>query len=151
MTGAPVGQLSRSRSLRQFGSSTHKGRFWRIGARTATISFQDRSKHCLANLLPSSPKAAARSDTFIVSSLAEVPEVQLFEAATYRRFTEKDIAYQIAKVNFLNARKPDHFVESLRVNREDLSGLRSSWATLAGGKRKAGTGSAPQSIRSAVR
>jgi hypothetical protein len=80
----------------------------------------------LKDLLPTVPKAKGSTGPLLGEDLARVPEVE-FEAALAKKITgpeaTKHIAHQIAKINHLNAKKTDGFLEALRDRRTDLNGL----------------------------
>jgi hypothetical protein len=91
----------------------------------------------IKELLPIPPKSPLPSGgggdfgaagPWLVDNLAQVPEVQFQEPIRpVSPLIGKDFltttAHQIAKVNFLNRKKTDHFMEKLIENRPDLTGL----------------------------
>jgi hypothetical protein len=78
----------------------------------------------LPDLLPQPPKAARSADPLRGDDLSRVPEVQ-FEASQNAVSEEalKRIAHQMAKINHLNDKDTDGFIEALRKERPDLIGL----------------------------
>jgi hypothetical protein len=88
------------------------------------FSFKIDPKTPLKDLLPPAPKVEHRSEPVRGNDLSRVPEVQ-FEAAQSHadgRAIER-IAHQIAKINHLNDKVTDGFIEALRIERTDLTGL----------------------------
>jgi hypothetical protein len=98
----------------------------------------DHPTTSLSELLPPAPRLADSSRIAVVDDLAQVPEVALQEFLALPRLAKasdkdkadlakiearKPIAHQIAKINFLNRKSTDHFVEVLSANRPDLAGL----------------------------
>lgn len=77
----------------------------------------------LSKLLPTPPKSS--SPTPYVNDLAKVPEINFEEFAKPNRSETglQKIALQIAKVNHLNRKKSDSFMEALLSKRSDLAGL----------------------------
>jgi hypothetical protein len=78
----------------------------------------------LKDLLPAAPKVKKIATPAHGDDLTRVPEVQ-FQASDDAVNAEamKKIAHQIAKINHLNAKKTDAFIEALRDERLDLHGL----------------------------
>jgi hypothetical protein len=80
----------------------------------------------LKDLLPTPPKSEKVAGPFLGDDLTRVPEVQ-FEERPPKGVPSMEamahLAHQIAKINRLNHRKTDGFVEALRGQRPDLSGL----------------------------
>jgi hypothetical protein len=80
----------------------------------------------LKDLLPEPPQVKKPAGPVLVEDLAQVPEVE-FQAAPSKpaagEAATRNIAFTIAKVNHLNARKTDGFLEALRGERPDLTGL----------------------------
>jgi hypothetical protein len=97
------------------------------------LDFNVDDKIPLRDLLPPAPKTVA-PQPLAGNNLAAVPEVQLEEprvvktakpdavAAAVRK-SMIQTAHQIAKVNYLNLKKSDSFMERLLENRPDLAGL----------------------------
>ncbi|HTU19268.1 MAG TPA: hypothetical protein VMG10_14505 [Gemmataceae bacterium] len=77
----------------------------------------------LKDLLPP-PKSEHMAEPFRGNDLSRIPEVQ-FEAPQSSDNPEalKHIVHQIAKINHLNDAKTDGFIEALRSERPDLTGL----------------------------
>jgi hypothetical protein len=77
------------------------------------------------DLLPPAPKA--RTAVPVVSDdLTQVPEVELLSTAEHKPAgadAVKETAHALARINHLNGRKTDGFVEVLRAERADLAGL----------------------------
>jgi hypothetical protein len=80
----------------------------------------------LKNLLPAAPQAQAPNGPLTGDDLNKVPEVA-FEAARMQKVggqqATRQIAHQVAKINHLNQKKTDGFLEALRARRGDLLGL----------------------------
>lgn len=78
----------------------------------------------LKDLLPPPPKIKRWREPLRGNDLSRVPEVQ-FQASlgVVNEAAIRKIAHQIAKINHLNNRKTDGFIESLRSERPDLAGL----------------------------
>jgi hypothetical protein len=90
----------------------------------APSSFTIDPKTPLKDLLPASPKIRRSAGPLLAADLRRVPEVQ-FEASSGITNTVaiQHIREQMAKINHLNGKKPDGFVEALRKERPDLTGL----------------------------
>jgi hypothetical protein len=77
-------------------------------------------------LLPTPPTVKATNGVSLSRSLADVPEVN-FQAPMAKRLAseeaQKQTAHMLAKVNHLNDKKPEGFMEALRGQRPDLAGL----------------------------
>ncbi len=88
------------------------------------FQFNIDPKTPLKDLLPLPPKIERRAEPIRGNDLVRVPEVQ-FEASHGNVGAEamKHIAHQIAKINHLNDKKPDGFIDALRSERPDLIGL----------------------------
>jgi hypothetical protein len=80
----------------------------------------------LKELLPTAPKVKKIGAPMSGEDLARVPEVE-FQASPAKEVSAeegtKGAAYMIARVNHLNARKTDGFLEALRGERPDLAGM----------------------------
>lgn len=76
----------------------------------------------LKNLLPAAPKTECAPGALAIEDLDQVPEVH-FQDLRAVFVVREQIAHQIAKINFLNQKKTDHFMEVLLKNRPDLAGL----------------------------
>lgn len=78
----------------------------------------------LSDLLPTPPKATRIAGPLLGNDLSRVPEVR-FEAPqdAVNELALKLIAHQMAKINHLNNKKTDGFMEALRNERPDLVGL----------------------------
>jgi HEAT repeats len=90
------------------------------------VEFYRRSNTSIKDLLLVHPGKPTTGNPLTIEDLARVPEVELQKAMT------KDIrvgeareqtAYTIARINQLNSKGPDAFLEALRDNRIDLAGL----------------------------
>jgi hypothetical protein len=80
----------------------------------------------LKDLLPIPPRAGQKVTSYFGDSLAQVPEVMFQEPLAKGFPVEQALektAHQIAKINHLNARRTDHFLEALIGQRPDLAGL----------------------------
>jgi len=88
------------------------------------FQFKIDPKTPLRDLLPPAPKIERTAEPVRGNDLGRVPEVQ-FEASQGNVGAEamKHIAHQIAKINHLNDKKPDGFIDALRSERPDLIGL----------------------------
>ncbi len=88
------------------------------------FQFKIDPKTPLKDLLPTAPKIERRAEPVRGNDLGRVPEVQ-FEACQGNVGAEamKHIAHQIAKINHLNDKKTDGFIDALRSERPDLIGL----------------------------
>jgi capsular polysaccharide biosynthesis protein len=80
----------------------------------------------LKDLLPAPPKIKKITGPILGDDLTRVPEIH-FQAAAAKDVpsaeTRKQIAHQIAKINYLNDKKTDGFIGALRDERLDLHGL----------------------------
>jgi hypothetical protein len=80
----------------------------------------------IKDLLPATPKMNASPGPLLNDDLARVPEVE-FEAAFAKKIVgpvaTEYVARQIARINHLNQKKTDGFLEALRDRRPDLAGL----------------------------
>lgn len=90
----------------------------------ARFQFKIDPKTPLKDLLPPPPRTERTAGPVRGNNLSRVPEVQ-FEAPYGSTNGEaiKHIAHQIAKINHLNDKKADGFIEALRSERPDLIGL----------------------------
>jgi hypothetical protein len=100
-------------------------------AQSGLVSFSSRSlqfnidpKTPLKALLPTPPKSRQSAGPVLGNDLSRVPEVR-FEAPSNVTNNEalRRIAHQMAKINHLNGKKTDGFIEALRSERPDLTGL----------------------------
>ena len=110
--------------------------------RAQVFRFKFDPKSPLKELLPVPPKFSSQAvGPLLVDDLAKVPEIHFQEPLRVRtpknakgtqayldRANEnyemmKKISHQVAKINYLNEKKPDHFMEMLIENRSDLAGL----------------------------
>src|SRR5262249_10473924 len=77
-------------------------------------------------LLPAAPEGKKATGPVLGDDLAKVPEVA-FEGALARNVSSqeasKHTAYTIAKINHVNAKNTDAFMQALLGERSDLSGL----------------------------
>src|SRR5437867_1787321 len=80
----------------------------------------------LKDLLPVPPQSKNPDNPVIAKDLTQVPEVQ-FQMPFDRKLPspegQKQTAHTIAKINHLNEKKTDGFLEDLRHERLDLTGL----------------------------
>jgi hypothetical protein len=78
------------------------------------------------DLLPTAPKAAPITGPVVADDLTRVPEIE-FQAKPAKVTTDdeltKQAAFQLAKINHLNAKKTDAFMTALLENRPDLAGV----------------------------
>src|SRR6185437_7763762 len=88
------------------------------------LRFTIDPKTPLKDLLPVPPKVKKIAGPLLDNDLTHVPEVQ-FQASQGVANNEalKSIAHQMAKINYLNDKKRDGFLEALRGERLDLHGL----------------------------
>jgi hypothetical protein len=77
----------------------------------------------LGELLPTPPQAAGRVGPLFIEDLAQVPEVVFQEPLAKTPEALKRTAHTMAKINHLNRRKVDGFMEALLGQRPDLAGL----------------------------
>jgi hypothetical protein len=80
----------------------------------------------LKDLLPVPPKVPKTARPVLAEDLTRVPEVELQAALSKELSNEeatKRTAHTIAKINHLNGKKTDGFLEALRGERPDLFGL----------------------------
>jgi hypothetical protein len=80
----------------------------------------------LKDLLPVPPSAKTPGGPASVRSLADVPEIDFQAPLTRELASEESLkrtAHTIAKVNHLNGKTTDGFLEALRSERPDLAGL----------------------------
>ena len=89
-----------------------------------SFRFNIDPKSSLKELLPTPPKGPRSAGPLRGNDLSRVPEVR-FEAPQGGVNAEamQHIAHQIAKINHLNTKKMDGFIEALRSERPDLNGL----------------------------
>lgn len=90
------------------------------------FEFKIDPKTPLTELLPVAPRATKAARPVTSNDLTKVPEIQ-FQAPPKKDLAGdeglKQTAHLLAKVNHLNAKKPDGFLEVLRAERKDLDGL----------------------------
>jgi hypothetical protein len=90
------------------------------------FQFKIDPKTPLKDLLPAAPKVGKITGPAHGDDLTRVPEVR-FEADFAKNMANteamRQIAHQIAKINHLNDKKTDGFLEALRDARLDLNGL----------------------------
>jgi hypothetical protein len=87
----------------------------------ARFHFQIDPKTPLKDLLPVPPKQQPASGPLLHDDLTAVPEVSFQEP--YGADALKQTAHAIAKINHLNRKKTDGFLEALLGERADLSGM----------------------------
>jgi len=96
------------------------------------FSFKIAPETPVKDLLPVPPKGVSGQGAVITEDLAKVPEVTFQGKASetprdVRMGPEgskmRDAAYQLAKINHLNAQKTDGFMVALLANRRDLEGI----------------------------
>jgi hypothetical protein len=76
----------------------------------------------LKDLLPAAPEVRKSAGPVLAEDLARVPEVE-FQAEVPVTDARLNTAILIAKINHLNGKKADGFLEALRGERPDLAGL----------------------------
>ncbi|HYT91661.1 MAG TPA: HEAT repeat domain-containing protein, partial [Gemmataceae bacterium] len=87
------------------------------------FNFTIDPKTPLKDLLPTPPKSAPSGGPLLTDDLNSVPEVA-FQAPLPKDGTAmRETAHQMAKINHLNNKKHDAFMEALFAERPDLSGL----------------------------
>ncbi len=90
------------------------------------FQFNIDPKTPLKDLLPAPPRIGKTTGPMLSDDLGRVPEVR-FQASEAKEIPSvealKQIAHQIAKINHLNGKKTDGFLEALRDERPDLNGL----------------------------
>jgi hypothetical protein len=90
------------------------------------FQFKIDPKAALKDLLPLPPRVKKITEPVLGDDLNRVPEVQ-FQARLAKDVPSaeamKQIAHQMAKINHLNDKKTDGFLEALRKERLDLNGL----------------------------
>jgi hypothetical protein len=88
------------------------------------FQFKIDPKTPLKDLLPPAPKIERMTEPVRSTDLSRVPEVQ-FESPLGNADGKaiERIAHQIAKINHLNDKKTDGFIEALQSERPDLTGL----------------------------
>jgi hypothetical protein len=90
------------------------------------FTFKIDPKAPLADLLPAPPKMRRVAGPVLVDDLRQVPEVAFQEPlgkGLPAQESVKKTAHTIAKINHLNQKKTDAFMEALLRSRHDLSGL----------------------------
>jgi hypothetical protein len=93
-------------------------------ARRFTFNIDPKSP--LKDLLPVPPQANGQPVPPLVEDLARVPEIALQQPLARDlppQKAQEQTALTIAKINHLNNKKNDHFLESLLETRADLAGL----------------------------
>jgi hypothetical protein len=90
------------------------------------FQFNIDPKTPVKDLLPSAPKGTGQGGPLLGDDLTRVPEVA-FEAAPAKDLPSnkalENNAHTLAKINHLNAKKQDGFMEALLGERADLAGL----------------------------
>jgi HEAT repeat protein len=96
------------------------------GSVAPRFQFKIDSKTPLKELLPAPPDSKNVAGPVIPKDLSQVPEVQ-FQMPLEKKLgspeAQKQTAHTIAKINHLNEKKTDGFLEALRNERVDLTGL----------------------------
>jgi hypothetical protein len=77
----------------------------------------------LKDLLPVPPKTGKATGPALSEDLTRVPEVEFEGPQAFATRDVKKTAHQLAKINHLNSKKTDGFLEALRHERPDLHGL----------------------------
>jgi hypothetical protein len=86
------------------------------------FTFTIDPKTPLKDLLPA-PSKIKNAGAILPDDLTQVPEVEFGAPVAKNTEAMKNTAHAIAKINHLNAKKTDGFVEALRDDRPDLHGL----------------------------
>jgi hypothetical protein len=86
------------------------------------FTFTIDPKTPLKDLLPA-PSKIKSAGAILPDDLTQVPEVEFGAPVAKNAEAMKNTAHAIAKVNHLNAKKTDGFLEALRDDRSDLHGL----------------------------
>jgi hypothetical protein len=95
-------------------------------ARTPSIQFPIDPKTPAKDLLPTPPPAKKNTGPVLTDDLALVPEVEFEQAIPHDRpngEAAQQIAQTIAKINHVNSKKADAFMETLRGERADIGTL----------------------------
>jgi hypothetical protein len=96
------------------------------GSVAPRFQFKIDPKTPLKELLPVAPNSKIPAGPAIAKDLSQIPEVQ-FQMPLERKLgspeAQKQTAHTIAKINHLNEKKMDGFLEALRNERVDLTGL----------------------------
>jgi hypothetical protein len=106
------------------GASARDNRF--SGASAERFNFDIDPNTPLKDLLPAPPQLTESAVHPLTEDLKQVPEVLLQEPLPKGISGEKAkerTALTIARINHLNEKKPDHFMEALLETRPDLAGL----------------------------
>jgi hypothetical protein len=80
----------------------------------------------LKDLLPEPPRVKTTAGPVLAEDLAQVPEVEFQAPPSKKQATQaatRSVALTIARINHLNGKKTDGFLEALRGQRPDLTGL----------------------------
>src|SRR5262249_46863366 len=88
----------------------------------ARFTFKIDPKTPLAELLPTPPKALLQPRLRLIDDPAQAPELA-FQEPLHKGKALAATAHQIAKINHVNAKKTDAFMEALLGRRADLSAL----------------------------
>jgi hypothetical protein len=96
-----------------------------VGFSVERFQFKIDPKTPLKDLLPTPPKIKKIAGPLLGNDLTRVPEVrfQEYPAKSVPHEARKQIAFQITKINHLNDKTTDGFLEALRGERLDLDGL----------------------------
>jgi hypothetical protein len=86
------------------------------------FTFTIDPKTPLKDLLPA-PSKIKSAGAILTDDLTQVPEVEFGAPVAKNAEAMKNTAHAIAKINHLNAKKTDGFLEALREDRPDLHGL----------------------------
>jgi hypothetical protein len=90
------------------------------------FNFKIDAKTPTKDLLPAAPKVAPINGPLLTDDLAKVPEAEFqarAEKAPAAGKSTEQAAFQLAKINHMNAKKPDAFMTALIESRPDLAGL----------------------------
>src|SRR5262249_18157950 len=88
----------------------------------ARFTFKIDPKTPLADLLPTPPKSLLQPRLRLIDDPAQAPELA-FQEPLHKGKALAATAHQIAKINHVNAKKTDAFMEALLGRRADLSAL----------------------------
>jgi hypothetical protein len=94
-----------------------------VSATRVAFNFVIKPDAPLKDLLPASPRTTGRSGALLVEDLSQVPEVAFQEPLAKTPDALRSTAHTMAKINHLNRKKADGFMEALLRERPDLAGL----------------------------
>jgi hypothetical protein len=97
-----------------------------VSSSPVRFTFKIDPKTPLADLLPAPPTARRAKGPVLADDLTQVPEISFQEPLARGLPPQESLkrtAHTIAKINHLNRKKTDAFMEALLASRRDLSGL----------------------------